>query len=95
MPSPQTVVLSFQDPAGKPLAGGRADIQLQQDISAATSGGPQVAAGRKVSVTLDSSGIGTISLWPTVGMVPSAVYFVQAFSSLGQPVWEGEMTVGT
>jgi hypothetical protein len=94
MPTKQTVVLTFQDPQGNPLAGGRADIQLQQDISAGTSGGPQVCAGQLISVTLDSTGTGVVQLWPTDVMFPAAVYFVRAFTSLGQPVWQGQMTVG-
>lgn len=95
MPTQQTVVLNFLDASGDPIANGRVDIQLQQDISAGTNGGPQVAAGRVVSAALDSTGTAVVNLWPTVGMSPSAVYFLRAFSSKGQPVWSGQITVGT
>lgn len=90
-----TVILTFQDPAGNPVANGRADINLQQDISTALAGGPQVAAGRTVSVPLDASGVGVASLYPTATMTPSAVYFVTAYTAQGQPVWKGEITVGS
>jgi hypothetical protein len=93
MPTQQTVTFNFLDPAGNPLAGGRADIRLQQDISAGISGGPQVAAGRVVSVALDDTGTGVVELWPTVGMFPAAIYFVRAFTSLGQLVWSGTLSV--
>jgi hypothetical protein len=90
----QSVTLTFQDPSGQPLANGRVDIRLQVDISAATSGGPQVCAGRLVSVTLNGSGSATVLLWPNSSTFPAhSVYFVTAFTALGQPAWKGELTV--
>lgn len=89
----QSVTLNFLDPSGAPLASGSVIIRLQQDISSAASGGPQVVAGRPVKATLNSSGTVTVLLWPTTGMSPAAVYFVRAFTALGQPAWSGTMTV--
>jgi hypothetical protein len=93
MPVLHPIILTFQDPAGNPIVGGRADIRLQQDISAATAGGPQVGAGRLISVPIDSQGVAFVNLWPTDTMFPAAVYFVQAYNSLGLLVWSGEMKV--
>jgi hypothetical protein len=95
MPSKVAVILTFQDPQGNPLAGGRVDLQLQQDISAGTAGGPQVCAGPVISVTLDSTGTAFTSLWPTDVMSPAAVYFATAYTSLGQPAWKGELSVAS
>ena len=93
MPVKQSVTLSFQDPAGNAIANGRVTFRLQQDISTATSGGPQITAGRLVTATLNSSGSVTVALWPTSVMQPPASYFVVVYSALGQLVWSGELTV--
>lgn len=89
----QNVTFTFQDPRGNPLANGRVDIRLQQDISTALSGGPQVSAGRLVSATLDGSGSATVALWPTTQMSPTAVYIVTAYTQQGEPSWRGQLTV--
>ncbi len=95
MPTTQNVTFVFQDPAGNPIANGRVDIRLQQDISAALSGGPQVAAGITVSAALDLNGTAVGPLWANSMVATGTVYFVTAFSSLGQPVWSGQITVIT
>jgi hypothetical protein len=90
----QLVTLVFQDPAGNPIANGSVRIRLQVDVSTATSGGPQVSAGRMLEASLDASGSVTISLWPNSTTVPAnSVYFLTAYTALGQPVWKGELTV--
>lgn len=90
----QSVTLIFQDPSGTPIAGGRVKLRLQVDVSTATSGGPQVTAGGAVFGDLDSNGSVTLSLWPNNVTLPAtSVYFVTCYTSLGQPVWQGELTV--
>lgn len=90
----QLIIMSFQDPSGNPIANGTVTVRLQVDISAATSGGPQVSAGRIVSVLLDDTGTGNFLLWPNDVTFPAgSVYFLKCYTSLGQPVWSGELTV--
>lgn len=89
----QNVTFTFQDPAGRPIANGRVDIRLQQDVSAGSSGGPQVAAGITVSAALDTTGTAIVPLWETDLDGIGTVYFVSAYTSLGQLVWQGEITV--
>lgn len=95
MPVQQSVTLTFQDPAGNPLAGGRVELMLNSDISTVASGGVQVAARRKVVATLDNSGSATVFLWPNSLMSPAdTVYFIAAFTAQGQPAWSGELSLG-
>jgi hypothetical protein len=93
MATKQSVTVTFQDPSGNPLSLGTVTFRLQVDISTHTSGGPQVAAGRIVSASLDSSGSCTVLLWPNNLLAPASIYFVTAYTAEGQPVWQGEMTV--
>jgi hypothetical protein len=89
----QTVTLTFQDPSGKPLAGGQVRLRLQFDISQGTSTDPQVAAGIETTGTLDSNGSVTLLLWSTSKLQPSgAVYFVRAFTANGQLAYSDQMT---
>lgn len=89
-----TVTETFQDPAGNPLAGGYATFDLSVDISTASVGGVQVAAGATVKMTLDDTGTGSVSLWSNINLLPAGtVYFVTAYTALGQPVWHGEIIV--
>jgi hypothetical protein len=62
-PGKTNVTLVFQDPAGNPLSGGRVRLQLSEDISLASSQGPQVCAGRIVTAELDDTGSCTIQVW--------------------------------
>jgi hypothetical protein len=94
MASQVLVVLTFQTPSGNPLSNGSITLRLQQDVSANTTNGPQVSAGRLIEVSLDSTGTGIFELW-LVGMSPSPVYFVEAYTSDGQPVWQGTVTIDT
>jgi hypothetical protein len=87
-----TAVLSFQDPAGNPLAGGSVTFDLSFDLSAAVSGGPQVSAGRTVTATLDNTGTCIVNLWPNSLQPSGSVYFVKAYAADGQPAWEGQLT---
>ncbi len=89
----QSVTLTFQDPSGAPIANGSVTFRLQQDISTATSGGPQITAGKLVMATLNSSGSATVLLWPTSMMQPSAVYFVTAYTASGLSVWQSTLSV--
>lgn len=90
----QSVTLTFQTPAGLPIANGYIQIRLQTDISTAVSGGPQVNAGQVVTNSLDSNGSVTVLLWPNNITFPAnSVYFVTCFTAQGQPVWKGEVTV--
>jgi hypothetical protein len=89
----QTVHLTFQDPSGNPLANGLATFRLSADGSLGTSGGPSVFA-TLTNATLDGAGSCTVHLWATDQLLPAgSVYFVNAFSSLGEPAWSGQMTV--
>lgn len=94
MPVQELLVLTFQDPAGNPLANGSATLHLQQDISAGVAGGPQVSAGRMVTLSLDSTGTGIAEIW-LPGLSPSPIYFVQAYTASGQPAWRGTITIST
>jgi hypothetical protein len=94
IPPLQTVVISFQDPAGNPLANGYVKLRLQQDISAAFTGGPQIAAGRTVTIQLDENGIGVVKLWQTTNLFPTTSFFAEAYTAKGQPCWQGNITVG-
>ena len=93
MPSKVPVTVTFQDPSGTPIADGSVTFSLNIDISAAASDGPQIAAGRIVTATLDSSGSATVDLWPNDLISTGSVYFVEAFSAQGEPAWNGQMTV--
>lgn len=95
IPPLQTVVLGFQDPAGNPLAFGSVVLRLQQDISAAFVGGPQVSAGRTIKIPLDQNGEATFEIWPAGSLTPATKYFATAYSAQGQPAWKGELTVVT
>lgn len=89
-----TVSFTFQDPSGAPLAGGRVELHLNYDISTSTSGGVQVVGGRTITETLDNNGSASPLVWPNDQLFPAnSVYFVTAYSSVGQPVWSGEVTV--
>ena len=95
-PTQQSVTLVFQDAAANPLAGGLVRLTLNVDISIAVSSGPQIAAQRTVDGTLDDSGSVTLNLWPNDVLFPAnSVYFVQAYTSTGQPAWDGQMTVSS
>lgn len=92
--SPETVIFTFQDPGGNPLAGGLATFRLSQDGSLGMSGGPSVC-NRITSATLDSAGSCAVLLWANTDLLPpGSVYFVNAFTALGQPAWSGEVVVG-
>jgi hypothetical protein len=89
----QSVTLTFQDPGGNPLSGGSVTIRLNTDESLGTAGGPSVMA-RSVTTALDGSGTAVVLLWPNDALLPAgSVYFVNAFTALGQPAWSGQMTV--
>lgn len=91
---PPTTTFSFQDPSGNPLAGGTVTFQLTYDISTATSGGTQIAAGKIVTATLDSSGSISIPLVANAGLLPAgSSYRVVAYTVQGQPAWRGLVTV--
>lgn len=94
VPPISQVVLNFQDPSGAPLANGSVQLRLTQDASAQFAGGPQIAAGRVVTVQLDSTGTGIANIRPTEGLLPSVTYQAQAFTAQGQPVWRGNLTIG-
>lgn len=92
----QTVVLTFQDPSGNPLANGEVVITLQWDISAGVSGGPSVGAGRTVTASLDATGKASVLLWPNDTTEPSgSSYLVQAYSAAGELAWSDQMTVSS
>lgn len=94
MATKQSVSLTFLDPSNAPLAGGSVVFRLNYDISAVTSGGPQVSAKRTVTVVLDDNGSCTVSLWPNNLLSPTnSIYFVTAYTAQGQPAWSGELTV--
>lgn len=94
--SQTAVFLTFQDPAGNPLAGGSVVFRLSVDISTATNGGPQIAAGRDVKADLDSNGSCIVLLWPNDNLFPSgSVYFTTAYTAQGQPAWQDELTIAT
>jgi hypothetical protein len=85
----QSISLMFQDAAGNPLSGGSVVIRLNTDESLGISGGPSVMA-RSVTTTLDNTGTAVVLLWPTDALLPAgSVYFVDAFTALGQPAWHG------
>ena len=89
----QSVTFTFQDAGGNPLAGGEVQIHLNQDASLGISGGPSVST-RTIHVTLDGSGSATVLLWPNDLLLPAgSVYFVNAFSALGEPAWDGQISV--
>jgi hypothetical protein len=94
MPSQQVVIVTFQDPSGQPLAGGEVTFQLSVDISTSLAGGPQVSAGRLTRATLDSTGSAIVQLWPNDILSPAgSVYFVQAYTVLGEYAWSGQLIV--
>ncbi len=94
MPITQSVTLTFQDPGGNPIAGGKVTFRLSYDISNATAGGVQVSAGIVTSATLDNSGSCTVTLYRTDTLFPSgAIYFVEAYTAAGQSVYSHQMTV--
>jgi len=94
MPLTQSVTITFQDPGGNPLAGGNVTFRLSYDISNATAGGVQVSAGIVTSATLDNSGSCTVTLYRTDTLIPlGAIYFVEAYTVEGQPVYSSQMTV--
>lgn len=87
-----SVTLVFQSPSGAPLANGQVQIKLNQDASLGTSGGPSVST-KTILAALDSSGSVTLSLWPNDLLLPiGSIYFVNAFSAIGEPAWSGQMT---
>jgi hypothetical protein len=93
-PTQQSVSLTFVDPAGNPVAGGSVRLTINVDISTAAANGPQIAAQRTVTATLDDSGSCTVELWPNDVLFPAnSVYFVQAYTIEGQPAWSGQITV--
>lgn len=76
---------AWQDLAGNPLALGYLTFRLNTDGQA----GVQIAAGRLVTVPLDSTGniSGTVSLQTNDSMTPATTYDVRAYTAQGQPVW--------
>lgn len=83
----------FFDPSGAPLAGGKVVAYLNADIALNGASGSQIMA-KRVEATLDSNGSSTVFLWPNSGLQPpNSVYFVEAYTALGQPVWLGQITV--
>jgi len=94
MATKQSVTLTFVDPADTPLAGGSVHIMLSVDISTVAANGPQISAQRVVKATLDGSGSCTVLLWPNNLLSPAgSVYFVTAYTALGQHAWSGQLTV--
>jgi hypothetical protein len=92
----QDLTLTFQDPGGNPLAGGYITVRLNTDGCIVGSGGTQVAAGRIVKVTLDSTGSATFLIWPNDQLSPAGtVYIIIAYSATGQLAWRGEMSIAT
>jgi hypothetical protein len=82
---------NFQDALGNPLALGYVTFQLSVD--AVTLGGQQIAAGRIVTVDLDSSGNadGSMSLWSNDYMNPvTTVYKIKAYNAAGLQAWVSE-----
>ena len=93
MSGQSSALFSFQDARAQPLTGGQVQIHLSRDASLGTAGGPSVST-RTISATLDSTGSATVLLWPNDLLLPSGtVYFVNAFSMLGEPAWTGQTTV--
>ena len=89
----QLVIFTFQDPGGNPVANGLATFRLSVDGSLGISGGPQVGTPI-TSATLDSAGSCIVELWPNDQLLPpGSIYFVNAFTSLGEPVWSGQVTI--
>lgn len=89
-----SITLTFQDPAGNPLALGQVQVRLTQDASLGVSSGPSVVCRRTILLALDGSGSVTFLIWPNDILLPTgSAYFVNAFSALGQPSWSGQMTV--
>jgi hypothetical protein len=93
MPSPQSVSFAFQDPSGAPLAFGKVLVRLQQDVSANVALGPQISAGRVITVALDSNGTATVDLYPAASYTPSMPYNLEAYSAEGQLCWSGTLSV--
>lgn len=93
VPPISNVVLNFQDPSGGPLAFGYVELRLSQDASAQFAGGPQIAAGRLVTVPLDATGTCIANIRPTEGLLPAVTYQAQAFTAHGQPVWRGNLVI--
>jgi hypothetical protein len=92
--SPKPLLLyAFQDPQGNPLANGTATFRLTFD---AGNNGPQVAAGKKVSVQLDANGTALVALWANDALLPAgSKYKVVAYSYGGAIAWQGEIVIAS
>lgn len=76
----------FQLANGLAVAGGHVIVNLSKDVTATT--GP-IAAGLKVSLTLDESGaiIGSPMFWPNRELDPDDSYYIyQVYNIDGQPI---------
>ena len=75
----------WQDAEGNPLALGYLTFRLNTDGQS----GVQIAAGRLITIPLDSSGniAGTPSLWTNDTTSPITTYSIIAYTAEGQPVW--------
>jgi len=85
----QTIAITFQDPSGAPIAGGRVEIKLQQD--AVSSDNSQVGT-KTVIAALDDTGTATLDLWLNTDLAPSTFYFVRAYTARGQIAFDDQMT---
>jgi hypothetical protein len=88
----QTYFFTFQTADGNPLANGKLVALLYLD---GTSGVSQIAATKSVSSGLDENGNVAIDLWPNDQLTPETFYVLQAYSSLGLLVWQGQFTATT
>lgn len=94
MSNKPSLIYAFQDPQGNPVANGTVTFRLTYDAGA--SGGPQVAAGKKVVVPLDANGSCIVALWANDYLQPAgSKYEVVAYSYGGAIVWQGETTIAT
>lgn len=92
----QNYTLTFQDPSGQPLAGGSVTLRLNVDASTNGASGPQITAGRLVSAVLDDTGSAIVTIWPNDQLFPTdTIYFVTAYTALGEPVWRGQLSFTT
>ena len=92
----QIVNGGFQDPFGNPLAGGTMTMRLNTDATANSPTGPQVCAGKIISVPLGATGsvVGAVEVWPNADLLPNnTVYKVVVFSASGQRAWASEQVI--
>jgi hypothetical protein len=91
-----SVTQNYQDLAGNPLSNGFLLIRLLSD---AQSPAGQICSSTVQRFTLDSGGNTTgLHLWPNASLNTGSgtnLYHFSAFTSLGQLVWQGTMTIAS